>query len=193
MKPIYAIDAWFAGLMDEVGFFLQSRVGIPRFFLVPLLTLIALLAIYYRKTGSEPTLIDAAFTVVTFCGVLSIHFFEIHKRGKDTPDMQVNIAVEGVRNNPIFLTARIMGVFMFMGILISSLIAFPWQVPIAIIEYLFLWYPCMIYQHPLPPKKKLRSIVKSEAANPPLARAANQDQPMEPSCAEADRATRRKA
>lgn len=180
MKPIYAADAWFTRLMDEVGFLLQNKAGIPRFYLVPLLTLIALLAIYYRKAGNEPTVIDALFTVITFIGVLTIHFFEIHKRGRETPDMQVNIAVERVRNNPLYLAARVMSVFILAGVMVASLLAFPWRLPLAVIEYLFLWYPCMIYQHQLPPKRNWKSLFAgSGPSGRPGVDAANQDIPAQ--------------
>ncbi len=180
MKPIYAVDAWFTKMMDEISFWFQVRVGIPRFYLVPLLNLGALIAIYLKDSRGDSAILGAAFTLITFSGLLTMHFFHIHKRGAETPDMQVNIAVEGMRSNPLYLTARVFAFVMLAGIVVACLITEPSQVPLEIMAFLFLWYPSMIYQHEVPPRRSFAKIFsKKGGLGPSRAVTSNRDAPSE--------------
>lgn len=152
-KPIHKADDALVRLMDEIGFFLQTRVGISRFHLVPLLTLVALLSAFYR-TGTD--LINAAGTLLTFVAIMTVHVFQIHKRGAETEDMKVNIEVEGIRSNPIYFFFRAVGFIMFVAVVIAQALTDPLKVPLSFVEFLFLFYPLLIYQHQPPPKTELR-------------------------------------
>jgi hypothetical protein len=153
MKPIYKADNALVRLMDEIGFFFQSRVGIPRFHLVPLLTLIALLSAYYR-TGTD--LLNAAGTMLTFACIMFVHVVEVHKKGAATDDLKVNLAVEGLRNNPIYLFFRAAGFVMFVAVVVAQALTAPSKIPLSFVEFLFLFYPLLIYQHEPPARREFK-------------------------------------
>jgi hypothetical protein len=153
MNLIYKADEALMKLMDEIGFFFQSRVGISRFHLVPLLTLVALLSAFYR-TGTD--FLNAAGTMLTFFGVMTVHVFEVHKKGAATEDLKVNLAVEGLRNNPIYLFFRSAGFAMFVVVVIAQALTSPSKIPLSFVEFLFLFYPLLIYQHEPPARREFK-------------------------------------
>lgn len=142
--------------MDQLGFLMQVRVGIRRFYLVPLLTLISLFIGYVRSDGWVPNIGDMVGSMLAFFSVLVMHFFMIHKNGPETDDMSVNVAVEGVRHNPIFLVMRVLCFCLFVILVAVQSIWMPWRIPISFIEFFFLFYPVMIYQQDPPPRHELK-------------------------------------
>ncbi|NTF18159.1 hypothetical protein G6L37_07050 [Agrobacterium rubi] len=156
MKWLQAADNRLIALMDEIGFQLQVKVGIRRYYLVPLLTLVAICIRYLRTDGWQPDLSDMAGDVIAFMLITSTHLFRIHRKGADTDDMQVNIAVEGIRCDPLFLFVRAFCFCMFIVLVTAHVLTRPWYVPMDFVEFFFLLYPIMIYQQEPPPRHELK-------------------------------------
>lgn len=154
MKIVDDADAKLISLIDEVGFFAQVKVGISRYYLVPLLTLSSLLATFARSGGSLKAM---TLTALVFLSVMSLHLFMVHRKGARTEEMAVNVAVEGLRSSSMFLIARTTCFIMFAMVVLAQSITYPWKVPISCIEFFFLFYPTLVYQHEPPPRHEMRA------------------------------------
>jgi hypothetical protein len=155
LKFLQTCDNRLMALMDEIGFWMQVRVGIRRFYLVPILTLVAIFIRYFRSGTVVPDPGDMAGGVIAFMVIMSIHFFAIHRKGSNTDDTTVNIAVEGVRSNPVYLLMRVLCFCMFVVLTTVLSLTLPWRIPLAFVDFFFLFYPMLIYQQEPPPKHEL--------------------------------------
>ena len=157
MKFLQSVDSYLLRLIDEIGFFMQVRARVSRFYLVPLLNIVSLFIAYVD--GSHHSVFSNVLTMLTFVTAMGFHFFGIHTKGSETDDMTVNLAVENLRSSDGYLLVRTFGICLFTLVAVIEAFNRPWLVVTAFIQIYFTFYPVMIFQKEPPPKRGYQDLV----------------------------------
>lgn len=152
MRFVTFFDNHLMSWMDEIGFYLQTRWRIQRYYLVLILQALAFPMTFLKGLDDVHDPRDIGIALGVFGTMAASQMFYIHRQGAKTPIAVVNTCVEGIRQSPLYITMRMACFVMFMMVSILNLLTVPWHLALSFIEYFFMFYPVTIYQHEIPPR-----------------------------------------